>query len=246
MSTDEVSLWEHLEDSSCKTGEAFLSEADILDWRRFWHTVMQQAKMSDPNPGKRVWETLPTVARRILEEAAQRGTLRKYDKPALVKGLNRALWRRDLYDQRHFHGVEISDEGRRLLQTGRRRPRLTMQAANRLLLHACNPSDIVPLQVERRGPGTDSFWARMARDGHRHAFWWLMVPWCVLLGAALQSLVHGTDWRWSVSGILVVLALCTWAATLTLYHSCKRLHREVAEGDRRLQRVEESIEGRAP
>jgi uncharacterized protein DUF6785/uncharacterized protein DUF6784 len=122
---------------------AELGDGHLLDATGLVATLSAASRRDTPTPARRLWLALSDGGRRLVEDAAAARHVSPSQAQSLVRALDQALARPDLYDASAFAAVPRSAELEALLD---RRPlephELVLQ--NRLLLAAALPELIAP------------------------------------------------------------------------------------------------------
>ncbi len=118
------------------------------NWPRFCAALVSHGQKDAPSPGKRLWELLPPKARAVAADKemlerieAQIKRVRRDDEAQ--QAMNQVLWaveaalrRPDFYQERHFGGLTLDEEGKRLLKRHKELSLLESWVFNRRLLEA--------------------------------------------------------------------------------------------------------------
>lgn len=95
---------------------SLLSLDDILEYRQFLSLLKKEGGLSEPSPGKRIWECLDEGAKNCINEILSRSEEPTTEqKSCIIEALNTILGRDDLYSEKHFSGISLGDDARRSL-----------------------------------------------------------------------------------------------------------------------------------
>lgn len=133
-----------------KLAEAsLLGVSDVLDWQRLCSALTDAGENKRPGPFARAWRRLSRRRRAAVRDAAKRAAVVEADKKPILKALNRALSRRNLWRGMRVQSGLLSDEAKALLS---RNPDELLDEEvlrlNRLVLQTWRPRIIA-----RLGPG---------------------------------------------------------------------------------------------
>ncbi len=154
----------------------YLSERDVTDWRALMTELFEGQGMVPDTPAARFRQLLPADIRRSAGENLWKYLWRSTATEEMRQAFNGLLSMPDLYDSRSMVTLNLSDEGRQLLQTRSANGSLSeveLARLNRLVLEAtfphCIPATQPDLHTKVEVPG----------------FRWLLIP----FGAAYVLLV---------------------------------------------------------
>lgn len=99
-------------------GDALISRYDIVDWKRFTATLMQQGEASRASPGKRIWELMSPGIRKAVAEIASMQYPYAYIKTQVTDELSDLLERRDFYTTSTWQNITLPEEARDLVKRG--------------------------------------------------------------------------------------------------------------------------------
>ncbi|MCK4306214.1 MAG: hypothetical protein KAY24_18380, partial [Candidatus Eisenbacteria sp.] len=125
-------------------GDGLISRYDVLDWRRFTKTVVDQAKSSRPSPGRRIWDLMDSEAQEEVAEAASLEYPYRYLKDQIARALSNVLASGEFYTEAAWRGMKLPAEAQQLLSKGV--PNLNepeVLRLNSLLLEAAFPGEFV-------------------------------------------------------------------------------------------------------
>jgi len=157
-------------------GDDLISRYDVLDWRRFPKTIVDQGKSSRPSPGKRIWDLMGSEARKELTEAASLEYPYRYLKDQIARALSEVLTHREFYTEAAWRGAQLSTEARQLLSEGM--PNLSEPQVVRLnssLLEAAFPGEFVT--SDRWGNGVSVKMIEKLAEGGVDRLWLGMDSW---------------------------------------------------------------------
>ena len=118
-----------------------LGRRGVRDWLGLCVKLSQGNAEAAPGPVRRIAELLPADVQATIRDATKENRLEKSDKGKIARALDRLLRRPDLYDERSFRPLRLSQEAKQLLEQGdpssEERRRL-----NRVLLESVFPQEI--------------------------------------------------------------------------------------------------------
>jgi hypothetical protein len=144
-----------------------LDDEDVPLPEGLCYRIYQESRQAGPSPGNAVWNLLDESGRGLVRRAAIGGALNAGDENLLFTALNgQILASRRLYDPAAFAGVlRPGDENVRRLTGGLPLADRDLVRANRALLEAAYPAQIIPTgQAEQMGEKDRDQWVRRARD----------------------------------------------------------------------------------
>jgi hypothetical protein len=128
-------------------GDAFLTRHDVYrnKWKLFGQKLVQQSKIKQPSPGKRIKQLMtPEHWAKVVEISTMQWP-DKYIKSQVTDELSRLLEMKDFYDETVWQGITLPNEAIGLLKNDRDElSNAELCRMNGLVLHAAFPEFILP------------------------------------------------------------------------------------------------------
>ncbi len=157
-------------------GDGLISRYDVLDWRRFPKTIVDQGKSSRSSPGKRIWDLMDSEAQGELTEAASLKQPYRYLKDQIARALSSVLARRDFYTGGAWLDVQLPEEAQQLLSQGvQNLNEPEVLRLNSLLLEAAFPGEFVA--SDRWGNGVSLKMIERFAEGGFDRLWLGLASW---------------------------------------------------------------------